>query len=267
MENLVQGSLHLLDDYFEDKEITEQELEQGKFFVRIIFNKDINYVINESNEFYGQLIKLVALANRYPLCPSSLEYIMQEFQQHIHSNWRASYNLIFNVGLNPSMSVNGAVNEDVVAQIKYRRRFIELSEDERRECNNLQVLIMEINCITRLYNEKIRLRIPISIQEIYNLLEKYDRLFNDLFGFHPTHSRHNLSMNPFRQYRNAIAHSNYIIQNNRICLVEWEWQHGHPYRVSGLLSLSIDDVSSAIMLMTCIISQIVCLYQLMDQSR
>lgn len=266
MKNLVQGSLHLLDDYFEDKEITEQELEQGKHFVRIIFNKDINYEINESNELYGQLIKLVALANRYPLCSDSLEYIMQEFQQHIHSNWRASYNLIFNVGLNPSMSRNGVVKEDIISQIKYRRRLIELSEDERRECNNLQVLIMEINCITRLYNEKIRLSNLISIQDFYNFLEKYDRLFNDLFGFHPTHSRHNLSMNPFRQYRNAIAHSNYIIQNNRISLVDWEWQNG-PYRVRGVLSLSLDDVSSAVMLMACIISQIVCLYQLMYQSQ
>ena len=69
-------------------------------------------------------------------------------------------------------------------------------------------------------------------------------------------------MNPFRQYRNAIAHSNYIIQNNRISLVDWEWQNG-PYRVRGVLSLSLDDVSSAVMLMACIISQIVCLYQLM----
>ncbi len=69
----------------------------------------------------------------------------------------------------------------MISQIKYRRRLIELSEDERRECNNLQVLIMEINCITRLYNEKIRLSILISIQDFYNFLEKYDRLFNDLF--------------------------------------------------------------------------------------
>ncbi len=79
MEIFIKGSLHLLDDYFKDKEITEQEIEQGKFFVRNIFNKDINYVIKESNEFYGQLIKLVALAYRYPLCPSSLEYLMEEF--------------------------------------------------------------------------------------------------------------------------------------------------------------------------------------------
>ncbi len=171
------------------------------------------------------------------------------------------------MGLNTSMSGNGTIDEDIIAQIKYRRKLIELSEDERRECNNLKVLIMEINCITRLYNEKIRSRISISIQEIYNLLEKYDRLFNDLFGFHTTHSRHNLSMNPFRLYRNAIAHSNYIIQNNHIRLVEWEWQNRRPFRVTGLLSLSIDDVSSAIMLMACIISQIVCLYQLMYQSQ
>ncbi len=266
MINLVQGSLHLLDDYFEDKEITEQELEQGKHFVRIIFNKDINYNINESNEFYGQLIKLVALASRYPLCSDSLEYIMQEFQQYIHLNWRPSYNLIF-ARLNVSMSRSGAVNEDIISQIKYRRRLIELSEEERRDCNNMQELIMEINCITRLYNEKMRSRIRISILEFYNFLEKYDRLFNDLFGFHPTYSQHNLSMNPFRLYRNAIAHSNYIIQNNQTCLVDWKWRNGHPYKVRCVLPLSLDYISSAVRLMACIISQIVCLYQLMYQSQ
>lgn len=54
VSQFIRGPLHFADRYFEEKNITEQEIFSGKFFVHQIFNKDQNLELDISNSNYGQ---------------------------------------------------------------------------------------------------------------------------------------------------------------------------------------------------------------------
>jgi len=77
---LITGTMHFPNDYFENKNITEREMEYGRFFIKNIFNLEPNYNVDDSNLNYGQLIKVSALASRSPRYCDALEYIMEGFQ-------------------------------------------------------------------------------------------------------------------------------------------------------------------------------------------
>lgn len=65
MDNpLITGTLFFPEEYFEDKNITQSEMEYGKFFFKNIFNLNRNFTVDDSNINYGQLIKVAAIAGR-----------------------------------------------------------------------------------------------------------------------------------------------------------------------------------------------------------
>jgi len=259
---LIEGALHFSESYFEDKEITEQEMEYGRFFIRNIFNKSPDYDVIDSNINYGQLIKIAALANRYSRCCDALEYIMEGFQNHIHPNWRPYYNFIFmgpNFGVVPSQDPL-----EIVSQIKFNRQhYNELQPEEQQECYDINVLVMEIHLVINILNQQRRLRMPqwYNAQNIYNLFDKFETLFHNLFGFHITHTRHNTSLDLYRKVRNSIAHSNFIIQDNEIKLVEWT----RTSHAIDIIDIDLNEITEEMQILCTIICQIMVLYQLMQQ--
>lgn len=95
----------------------------------------------------------------------------------------------------------------------------------------------------------------------YNLFDKFEILFHDLFEFHITDTRYNLSITLYRKVRNCIAHSNLIRQNNIIKFVEWD----RAGNVVGIIDESINEVTLEMRLLCTIICQVITLYQLMQQ--
>ena len=260
---LITGTMHFPNDYFENKDITEREIEYGRFFIKNIFNLELNYNVDDSNFNYGQLIKVAALASRSPRCCDALEYIMEGFQNHIHPNWRSYYNLIF---MGPNLgSVAGQEPLELVSQIKYNRRhYSDLNLDDQQNCYNLNVLVMEIHLVIKLIVQQTKLTIIPQWSDalnIYNLFDKFEKLFHDLFEFHITDTRYNLSISLYRKVRNCIAHSNLILQNNIIKFVEWDRERN----VVGIIDESIKAVTFEMRLLCTIICQVIALYQLMQQ--
>jgi hypothetical protein len=260
---LITETMHFPNDYFENKNITEREMEYGRFFIRNIFNLKHNYNIDDSNLNYGQLIKVAALASRSPRCCDVLEYIMEGFQNHIHPNWRSYYNLIF---MGPNFgNILGQEPLEIVSQIRYNRRdYSDLNPNEQQNCYNLNILVMEIHLVIKLIVQQIKLaKIPKWSDALnsYNLFDKFEKLFHNLFEFHITHTRHNLSMSLYRKVRNCIAHSNFILQNNIIKFVEWDREQN----VVGIIEENIDYITLEMRLLCTIICQIMALYQLMQQ--
>ena len=259
---LITGTMHFPNDYFENKDITEREIEYGRFFIKNIFNLELNYNVDDSNFNYGQLIKVAALASRSPRCCDALEYIMEGFQNHIHPNWRSYYNLIFmapNFGI-----ILGQEPLEIVSQIKYNRRhYDDLNPDDQQECYNLNVLVKEIHLVINLIVQQIELAIVpqwSNALNIYNLFDKFEIIFRDLFEFHITDTRYNLSMALYRKVRNCIAHSNFIVQNNILKHVEWDRRN-----VVGIIDVNINEVTLEMRLLCTIICQVMALYQLMQQ--
>jgi len=260
---LIIGTMHFPNQYFENKNITEREMEYGRFFIKNIFNLDQNYNVDDSNLLYGQLIKVVALANRSPRCCDALEYIMEGFQNYIHPNWRSYYNLIFT---GPNFGgILGQEPLEIVSQIKYNRRhYRDLNLDEQKNCYNLNILVMEIHLVIKLIVQQTELTIIPQWSDAlntYNLFDKFEILFHDLFEFHITDTRYNLSITLYRKVRNCIAHSNLILQNNIIKFVEWD----RAGNVVGIIDESINEVTLEMRLLCTIICQVMALYQLMQQ--
>lgn len=260
---LITGTMHFPNEYFENKNIIEREMEYGKFFIKNIFNLEQKYNVDESNFYYEQLLKVAALASRFPRCCDVLEHIMEGFQNHIHPNWNSYYNLVF---MGPNFgAILGQEPLEIVSQIKYNRRhYDDLNPDDQQKCYNLNVLIMEIHLVIKLIVQQINLAITpqwSNALNIYNLFDKFDIIFHDLFEFHITHTRYNLGMSLYRKIRNCIAHSNLIVQDNLIKLVEWNVERN----VVGIIGENITEVTLEMRLLCTIICQVIALYQLMQQ--
>jgi len=258
--------MHFSNEYFENYNITEREMEYGRFFIKNIFNLDLNYNVDDLNLNYEQLIKVAALASRSPRCCDVLEYIMEGFQNFIHPNWGSYYNLIF---MGPNFgNILGQEPLEIVSQIKYNRRhYDDLNQNEQQNCYNLNVLVMEIHLVIRLIMQQPGLIIIPQWTEalhIYNLFDKFETLFHDLFNFHITHTRYNLSMSLYRKVRNCIAHSDFILQDNRIRFVEWD-RARNVLNVVGIIEENYDDITLEMRLLCTIICQVMTLYQLMQQ--
>ena len=263
VNSLITETMHFPNEYFEDKDITEREMEYGRFFIKNIFNLDLNYNVDDLNFYYGQLIKVAALANRSPRCCDVLEYIMEGFQNFIHPNWGSYYNLIF---MGPNFGIIlGEEPLEIVSQIKYNRRhYDDLNPEEQQICYNLNILVMEIHLVIKLIVQQANLAsIPrwSEALNLYNLFDKFEKLFHYFFEFHITDSRHNLSMSLYRKIRNCIAHSNFIIQDNTIKFVEWD----RPWNVVGIIEENFDNITLEMRLLCTIICQVMALYQLMQQ--
>jgi len=257
---LIKKTLNFPESFFQGKLITERELEFGRIFITKIFNKKEDYKVKDSNDWYGQLIKVAALVNRYPRCLNALDYIMEGFQDYIHPIWKPSYNLIFS-----GPSFGGVLGQDpleVMAQIKYNHKHYEnLNTEEKQICNDLNVHIMEIHCLIKLIAQNLNKGLKPSIVDIYNLFDKFEYLFNNLFGFHITHTQYNQSLIIYRKVRNAIAHSNFILHQETIKLVEWSKLH----HVIGIIELNFEELIDEMIILCTIICQVIALYQLMQQ--
>lgn len=257
---LIRRTIYLPESFFQEREITEQELDYGKSFIIDIFNKSKDYKVLDSNEWYGQLIKVTALASRYPRCLDALNYIKEGFQNHIHPIWKPSYNFIFS---GPSFGGIPSQNPlEIMAQIKFNHRHYEdLNSEEKQICTDLNVHIMEIHCVIKIITQKLHEGLKQSIVDIYNLFDKFEYLFNYLFDFHITDTRYNQSLDVYRKIRNSIAHSNFIIQEENIRLVEWTKTH----HVLGIIEINIDELLEEMVILCTIICQVIALYQLMQQ--
>lgn len=152
--------LHFPEELLEDENITLGEFEKARIFLFNIFNKDMNANIRNDNHHFGQLIKVIALANRHNRCQKSLKFLLESFKNTIHPNWKPSYNLIF-MGTTFKNGILGAVSGpddlkailnhipledpwDIVSQIKYRRRYADLGHNEKVYCDNIHILVKEI---------------------------------------------------------------------------------------------------------------------------
>ena len=124
---------------------------------------------------------------------------------------------------------------------------------------------MEIHLVIKLIVQQIHGNMPqwSNIQYLYNLFDKFEMLFTDLFGFHITHTHYNLSLDVYRKVRNSIAHSNFVIQNNLVKLVEWD-RNRH---VVGIIDIDVSDIAQEMRLLCTIICQVMALYQLIWQTK
>lgn len=155
MDNrLINGTLFFPEEYFEDKNITEVEMEYGRFFLKNIFNLNLDFPVDDSNIHYGQLIKVTAVASRYPRCCVALEHIMEGFQNHIHPIWRSYYNFIF---MGPNFGgIPGGNSMELISQIRFNfKDYSDLNNDEKQICYGLNVLIMEIHLVIKLIVQQI----------------------------------------------------------------------------------------------------------------
>ena len=263
MVNLIEGTLFFSEEYFQNKNITQSEMEFGRFFFKNIFNLNLDFPVDDSNIHYGQLIKVAAITSRYPRCCDALEHIMEGFQSHIHPIWRSYYNFIF---MGPNFGgIPGGNSMELISQIRFNlRHYSDLTTDEKQKCYDLNVLIMEIHLVIYLIVQQIHGNMPkwSNAQNLYNLFAKFEMLFNDLFRFHITHTHYNLSLDVYRKVRNSIAHSNFIIQNDEVKLVEWDIER----HVIGILDIDVNEIVKEMRLLCTIVCQVMALYQLMWQT-
>ncbi|MHA2008202.1 MAG: hypothetical protein ACXACO_06975 [Promethearchaeota archaeon] len=170
---LIKGTMHFPESFFLEKKLTEQELDFGKSFIKNVFNKSKDFKVIDSNDWYGQLIKAIALASRYPRCLDALNYISEGFHNHIHSIWKPSYNFIF---LGPSFGgVPSQIPLEIMTQIKFNHRHYEdLNSEEKQICNDLNFHIIEIHCVINIITQKLHGGLKPSIINIYNLFDKFE---------------------------------------------------------------------------------------------
>lgn len=275
--------LHFPEEYLEDEGITEVELEKARIYLLNILNKKISIKISEKNEHFGQLIKVLALANRHQRCRKSLDFLLNSYKNNIHPNWKPSYNLIF-MGTTLKNGILGAVTHpkdlkailyriprenpwEVVSQIKYGRHYFNLNHNEKIKCDNINILVKVIYAQTKIltvfFKEHPKM---LSFQDLFNFLEKFNYLFKELFSVNVTDIEYGGILEPYRIVRNSLAHHHMIFGNNGPpILVQWEYQRNQPKRVLGTLTFNVDDLIVEISILCVIISQIMGLYQLASQ--
>lgn len=189
-----------------------------------------------------------------------MNYKKEGFQNHIHPIWKPSYNFIFS---GPSFGrVPSQFPLEIMAQIKFNHKHYEnLNSEEKQICDDLNVHIMEMHCVIRIITQNLNEGLKPSIINIYNLFDKFEYLFNNLFNFHITDTRYNQSLDVYRKIRNAIAHSNFILQQETIRLVEWLKKH----HAIGIIEVDFDGIQEEMIILCTIICQVIALYQLMQQ--
>jgi len=275
--------LHFPEELLEDENITIDEFEKARIFLLNIFNKDMNTSISEDNNHFGQLIKVIALANRHNRCQKSLKFLLDSFKDAIHPNWKPSYNLIF-MGTTFKNGILGAVSYpddikaiinhiplenpwDIVSQIKYRRHYTDLNRHEKIYCDNIHILVKEIYAQTKILTIYFKERQNfLNFQDLFTFLEKFNYLFKELFNADVTDIQYGGILEPYRIVRNSIAHHHKIFgREGSPILVQWEYHKGRPKRVLGTLTLNVDELIVEISIICVIISQVMGLYQLASQ--
>ncbi len=267
---------------FDEKNLTEEEIIKAQNSFRLIFNFDKNTPLDIENKNYGQLIKLLALASRYKRLTEALEYLIMGFQNSLQKKYKAGYNLIFTAISNVSIiDINDprvTKYEDTVAQLKFGgKRFNDLSDKEKTICTTLIMSLREIYCLTQII--KSNLQSP-SIQNMFNLIEKIRDVFRDLFGFQIVKFDKGDVLEPYKLLRHGIAHSHFVFIGNQVKIVHWKeyWESeasikkGKSKKLKKKKPISLfeedyNETSEEMKYWVAILSQIIAIYQLMQQSK
>ncbi len=248
--------------FFEEKNLTIEEINDAQRGFRQIFNISDNSIIDISHPNYGDLIKMIAFVNRSRRCKESIEFLISEFRRLFQGVYKTSYNLIFT-----GMWLNDViVPPDIISQLKFEgERFENLSDSEKIVCTNLKVLIKEIFCLTQLFKSSISNGNYPSIQDLYNYLDKLNLLFKELFHFRIAEINRNGILEPYALLRHAIAQSHFIFIGEQIRLVDWQIK---PVRkVNNILNFNLNEVREEMTFLSLIFCQIIVLYQLMQQTK
>lgn len=282
ISGMVKMCLHFPESFFKEISFSEQELISAKEFFLRVFNKNLNTEISHKHIHFGQLMKAIPLANRFPRCKASLSFLYEGFKANIHPNWGPKYNLIF-MGTSIQNGVLGVIYTqsiyaiiyripfenpwDVISQIKFHRTYSELNINEKRKCENIRILVKEIFALTKKITLFLRERSDLlNFQDLFSLLDRYNYLFSELFRFRVIDIEYGGILEPFRKYRNSLAHHHLIFGGTGPLIpVEWKYRRNRPFRVIGTLSINTHEIYLEISLICVIVSQIMGLYQFADQ--
>ena len=268
--------LNILDifppSFIEEKNLTETELNNAKASFRLIFNKPDDNELDINNKHFGDLIKFIAIANRYPRCKKSIAYLIQEFQRLFQGTYKPAYNLIF-IGMWATEDSPSSL--DIISYLKFnKQKYDELTEKDKNSCINLKIIIREIFCLTQLFEESIRGGAYPAIQDLYNYLDKLNELFNELFHFKIADVNRGGILEPYTLLRHSIAHSHFVLVDNQIRLVDWEHFKKEDTikiktigrkRVNNILDFNLNEIREEMTMISMIFCQIIALYQLMQQ--
>ena len=248
--------------FFEEKNLTKEELNIAKKDFRLIFNMSDDLKIDITNLNYGDLIKMIALVKRYPRCKKSIDYLIKEFQRLFQSVYKPSYNLVF------TMMWPGEITTpmDVISSLKFgKQKFADLTTQDQTICINIRMLMREIHCLTQMFRSTIQSGSYPSIQDLYNYLDRFNEIFKELFNFRVADIRRSGILEPYILLRHAIAHSHFVIEEDGIKLVDWQYRP--VKKVRAILKFNLDEIREEMTIISMIFCQIIVLYQLMQQSK
>jgi len=261
MCSMIQASLSFPDEYFEGLNLLDQEVSDAKVKFRVIFDYKESMVLDVDNIHYSQLIKLIALGLRYPRIKEALDYLINQFQLNFHSNWKPSFNLLFF-----AMSSNEAsASIDTVSRVLHNNLYYkDITPEQQENCYEIRVHMREIYCLTQLIRTRIHEKRDPVIQDLYNLLDKYNLIFKKLFKFQVADTGVQGIMESYRRLRNSIAHSHFVLDENKnVKLVDWD----KTSKTGKFIEYNLSDITKEILCFVGILCQIVALYQLMRQSK
>ena len=260
MVSIIQASLSFPESYFDNFNLTKLEIENAKVWIKSIFDYKRDLNINDIQ--YGQLIQLAALSTRYPRIKEGMEYLETEFRTFIHPNWRPAYNLLFF-----SMSSN-EISADVntVSQVLFNgQNYNDIESERQKVCYKIRLMMREIFCLTQLIRTRVYANMNLVIQDLFNMIDKFNYIFTKLFGFNVAEFGVGGVLDPYRRLRNSIAHSHFVIDEgnqNRVKLVDWD-QRSNTGRI---IEYDLKKITNEMLYFVGLICQIIALFQLMWQS-
>lgn len=208
-ENLSNDCLHFLDNVVQQNEVIgSEELESAKFTLTQLLDKSTeNLKILDRPEF-KHLLNAIVYAYRRDSCRKTIQYFAKKMVKKIHPNYFPAYNLVF-MGVT---TFNGLVSKspiDVISQLIFQKHEDGLTDKENQICLSTLALIREIFALTQLIQSSFNFKNDIYITNLFNVLDKFNELFRNLFNTHIFDLYR--ALKPHRLARNSIAHSHYII--------------------------------------------------------
>lgn len=281
-DKLLARSLHIPDKIIQQNEkITETEVKNSKIIILKLLGKNDDHIENLNNPWLKHLINATVFAYRRPLCIKAIEYIIKRMEKKINPQYFSAYNFVFMCATS-NFGLFNASQMDIISQLIFKKHEDVLSEIEKRKCVSFLVLIREIYAVSQIINTDLNINHSPNILNLYNLIDKFNDLFRDLFKTKIFDIYR--SLKPHYYARNSIAHAHYIINypknietipENEIVevkpkMVIWNYdQKRSEYYVRGYFEdyykISLEDIRRDLVCLSVFICQYLLFFQFLKQ--
>ncbi|MBN1971025.1 MAG: hypothetical protein JW870_16780 [Candidatus Delongbacteria bacterium] len=244
-----------LNPVLSDKEISKS-LKQLTKILRFPFEEE-----NKDNPLHQQLVRLVAIANRSLRLKRFISRLCKLFEKKIAVQYQYSHNVI----LEGMYGTNGVLDADplnFLSELIFNKDFTSLNGKYKKQIRQIDYTIKEIYFLNHKIGDFLFDYEKVQIIDMFNLIEKYNTVFNVIFGFNLTEISKGQFLEEYKNLRNTIAHSHIILEKNQVNMLLWD-KKSQEFSKS---ILNFEDLAKEMLNICAILSQILSIYHLTFQA-